>query len=283
MDIQTSKTLKSWADTYSHLGWYMFRAHGVVGERCTCGVEHCHSAGKHPTTKHGFQDASIEAPQVAEWWRERPRSNIAIATGARSGLVIFDIDPRNGGRESLTDLRQEFGPLPATVTALTGGDGQHYYFAHPGCYVKSRTLRPGLDIKADGGYVIAPPSLHISGQRYEWEVGLAPGEVSLAKLPPWFLQSDAPSRRSEPSTPTTRIAQGTRNVELASLAGSMRRRGMTRDEIAAALHATYEGRCDPPLPRPEVDRIADSIARYTPVPFPTVLERRSRQRARALA
>jgi putative DNA primase/helicase len=277
------RTPLHWARIYAELEWPVFSAYGVRQGHCACDSPDCIHPGKHPSTRHGFKDATADMAQIKLWWTRAPLANVAIATGRLSGVLVLDVDPRNGGNESLADLLAEFGPLPPTATALTGGDGQHYYFAHPGGYVKSRTLRPGLDFKADGGYVIAPPSLHISGRRYEWEVGHAPDEVALARLPGWLVQSDTPSRRDEPLGPATRIAQGSRNAELASLAGSMRRRGMTKDEIAAALHAANEGRCDPPLPRKEVDRIADSIARYEPTPFPTLLERRARQRARMMA
>jgi hypothetical protein len=211
------------------------------------------------------------------------QANLAIATGALSGLVVLDVDPRHGGDESLADLIRKYGQLPTTVTVLTGGNGQHFYFSHPGKHVVSRTFRPGLDLKADGGYVIAPPSTHLSGKRYEWEIGHRPTEIVLAPIPDWLLVESQPSERAGAVEFPGLISAGSRNSTLASLAGTMRRRGMSRDEIASAIHTVNASRCDPPLSPREVDRIADSISRYDPIPFPTLIQRRTRQRAKALA
>ncbi len=263
--------------------WKLFPAQGLTDGACTCGNSSCVHPGKHPATSHGFYDATTDLSVLNAWWKKMPQANLAIATGALSGLVVLDVDPRHGGDESLADLTQKYGQLPATVTVLTGGDGQHYYFSHPGVYIKSREIAAGLDLKADGGYVIAPPSMHFSGKRYEWEIGHSPSAVPLATLPSWLLAASQPSERAGAAEVPGCITAGSRNSTLASLAGTMRRRGMTRDEIATAIHAVNEHRCDPPLAPREVDRIADSISRYEPIPFPTLLQRRARRRAKALA
>jgi putative DNA primase/helicase len=270
-------------ESYAALGWKVFPCHGVAKDKCTCGRLDCGHPGKHPATDHGFKDSTGDVGRIQAWWSDLPFANIAIATGVISGIVVLDVDPRSGGAESLADLRKLHGELSSTVSALTGGDGQHYYFAHPGGQVISRTFRPGLDLKADGGYVIAPPSTHLSRKRYEWEVGHGPTEIVLAPIPDWLLMESQPPERAGAAEVPGRITAGSRNSSLASLAGTMRRRGMTRDEIASAIHEVNENRCDPPLAAREVDRIADSISRYEPIPFPTLIQRRARQRAKALA
>ena len=124
--------------------------------------------------------------QVQRWWRRWPDANVGVVTGAVSGLVVLDVDPRHGGGDSLAVLEGVHGDLPHTVESLTGGGGQHLYFRHPGMVVPCGSIAPGLDIKGDGGLVVSPPSEHVSGRIYVWESECAPGEVSLADLPRWL-------------------------------------------------------------------------------------------------
>ena len=128
-----------------------------------------------------------DADRVRRWWSVWPLANVGIVTGAVSGLVVLDVDPRHGGGDSLATLEAVHGPLPHTVEALTGGGGQHLYFCHPGVTVPSRPVAPGLDVKGDGGLVVAPPSVHVSGRPYAWEDGCAPDEVAPAEAPEWIL------------------------------------------------------------------------------------------------
>jgi len=185
-----------------------------------------------------------------------PTANVGIRTGAESGLVVLDVDRRKGGAETLAGLA-----LPQTLTVETG-DGVHYYFQHPGGSVPNASdALPGIDRKGDGGYIVAPPSLHASGRVYRF-IAAWPADWPLVSLPAFALNGTRPAAR--PGTPGERIPQGQRNEALASLAGSMRRRGMTTNAITAALIAENAARCDPPLPEPEVEGIARSVARYEP-------------------
>ena len=108
--------------------------------------------------------------------------------GAVSGLIGVDQEPRNGGDLTLDELEAQYGKLPDTVVSLTGGGGKHYFFRHFGKALSSRAhaLGPGLDLKGDGGYIIAPPSLHVSGLRYEWEASSGPDQVPIAAFPAWL-------------------------------------------------------------------------------------------------
>jgi len=161
--------------------------HSAKDGRCSCGRA-CSSPGKHPRTLRGGKAATTDTAQVERWWAGWPDANIGICTGANAGIAAIDVDPRHGGDESLAALEQEFGSLPATVEALTGGGGRHLVFKHPGGAVGSRSnIRPGVDLRGDGGYIVAPPSIHSSGAQYRWRAGHGPHEMAPAEMPAWLL------------------------------------------------------------------------------------------------
>ncbi|MBI4499331.1 MAG: bifunctional DNA primase/polymerase [Chloroflexi bacterium] len=150
---------------------------GPDGEAlCACGAGHRgRDIGKAPVGRlapHGFKAATTDKAIIAGWWTACPQANVAVATGAVSGLVVLDIDPAHGGMDSLMAWIDRYGPLRETLSVATGGGGWHLYFEHPGPGVvipsTAGRLGPGLDVRADGGYVVAPPSLHKSGRIYEW-------------------------------------------------------------------------------------------------------------------
>ncbi len=120
------------------------------------------------------------------WWDRWPEANVGVITGWVSALIVVDIDPRNGGDATIATLEAEAEPLPATVTSLTGGGGRHLFYAHPTHLVPSRPLGAGVDLKAEGGLVVVPPSQHASGEPYRWSPGHGPGEHELAPLPGWL-------------------------------------------------------------------------------------------------
>jgi hypothetical protein len=130
-------------------------------------------------------------------------------------------------------------------------------------------LGSGLDVRGDGGYIVVPPSWHRSGRIYEWEASTHPDEVPLPPAPAWLVEratasGAAPSPPASPLDDT--IPEGRRNDALTSLAGSMRRRGMTSEEIQPALAAVNARRCTPPLAHAELWRIAASVGRYPAAP-----------------
>lgn len=169
---------------YASLGWRVFPTHAVINGRCTCGDQDCPSPGKHPRIAGGLNSATTDQDQIRWWWSKWPDANVAIQTGHISRLVVLDIDPRNGGDISLESI-EKF--IPDTVVQLTGGGGTHFLFAYPpgDVRVKSRgNILPGIDIKADGGYIIASPSTHISGGTYEFEASSEPSEEFMPVLVP---------------------------------------------------------------------------------------------------
>lgn len=204
--------------------------------------------------------------EVAAWFRKWPGANVGIVTGAISGLVVLDVDPQHGGGESLARLEREHGPLPPTMEAVSGGGGRHLYFAHPGGTVHNRTgLAPGIDLRGDGGLIIAPPSIHPSGRAYCWRPGHGPGERPLAPLPRW-LAAETGSRQGHPITYWRELVrqgvpEGRRNSTLASLAGHLLWHGVDPDVVAELLFCWNRCRCEPPLPDEEVLRTVASITR----------------------
>lgn len=123
--------------------------------------------------------------QVASWWDRWPDANIAVVTGRVSGIAVLDVDPRASGPEALERLERRWGTLPRTVETRSGGGGRHVWLAtHE--ELPSAVLAAGLELKAERSTVIAPPSVHASGGRYEWLPGRSPDEVEIAPLPQWL-------------------------------------------------------------------------------------------------
>ena len=130
--------------------------------------------GKRPKTRNGFKDATTDAAQVKAWWQQWPNANIGIATGKRSGGIVvidLDIDEDKGidGYHTLEDWQRENGYFPDTWTAITGRGGYHLYFRSDAEVRNRAGIIDGVDVRGEGGYVVAPPSIHSNGNRYEWE------------------------------------------------------------------------------------------------------------------
>ncbi|MEK6206943.1 MAG: bifunctional DNA primase/polymerase [Chloroflexota bacterium] len=252
--------MRSAALRYAARGWPVLPLHSVDDHgRCDCG-RNCDSPGKHPRSPNGFHDATTEQATIRDWWERWPYANVGGLVGAQSGTIVLDVDPRNGGAATLRELVAKCPELTQTRTTRTGGGGFHLIFRHPGIAVGK--VGTGIDTKGgdpekDNGYIVLPPSRHSSGARYEWLDQSAP----TAPFPEALLRAARPASAVPLSD---RIPEGKRNERLTSLAGTMRRPGMTEDEIGAALLVANAGRCDPPLPEDEVRRIAASISKKEP-------------------
>jgi hypothetical protein len=253
---------------YQRSGWLVFPLHTIVNGKCSCGKD-CNSPGKHPKITNGVKGASTNQATVVDWFTRWPNSNIGIATGAASGFIVIDIDGPKG-MQSLNNLRLSYGELPATVEQKTGSGGRHLLFKYPGPGLKNKVnIAPGIDIRADGGYIVVAPSLHISGSRYEWIMGRMPGEIQLAELPPWWLGFLA--GENEKVTPQQSfqidggtIPEGSRNETLFKTACSLRTKGLTESAIFAALCEVNNKQCIPPLDSNELRVIFDSAMKYKP-------------------
>ena len=189
---------------------------------------------------------------------------------------MLDIDPRHGGDCSLTELIEAHGALPDTLEARTGGGGHHIIFSYPqGVEVRNSAgkIGEGIDVRGEGGYIIAPPSLHASGQRYAWLNDHAP-----APVPDWLLKLLTEERRKIAATPAAQtrpqarreaaagdlIVEGNRNDMLFKIACSVRGKGAEYEEVESQLLEVNARRCMPALPVVEVIKIAQSVMRYAP-------------------
>ena len=158
--------------------------------RCGWPVFPIVEADKKPATPHGVHDATTDASVIQPWFNNGTARNVGIATGAKSGFFVLDIDPAKGGDDALDELESQYGTLPNTVESLTGGGGRHLLFQYPGRKVRNgnNKLGPGIDIRGDGGFIVAPPSVHESGKRYAWEWSSDPDNVDIAKAPDWLAE-----------------------------------------------------------------------------------------------
>lgn len=266
---KTAKTtsIRNAALSYARRAWLVMPLWWPLPDgRCSCGNPACTSAGKHPVEKGWQELATTNEATIRAWWRRRPKANIGIPTGERSGLLVLDVDGEEG-KDALADLEARYGPLPETVESITGAGGRHIFFRYPaGRNIPNKArFYPGLDTRSTGGLIAAPPSLHVSGRRYTWEVAHHPNDVPLADCPEWLLKlmEEKPERQTAKKM-ADHIPEGERNATLTSLAGTMRRRGMSQEAIDAALWVENQSRCVPPLDRGEVTRIASSVGQYRP-------------------
>lgn len=251
---------------YSRRGFNLIPLHTPIIERgdsrCSCRKANCQGIGKHPRTMNGLKDATTDEAKIRKWWGQWPDANIGIVTGAESNIVTLDVDPRHGGNESLTDLLARHGELPATLTFITGGGGRHINFEHPGVKVRnvqaSARIGAGLDFRGNGGYIVAPPSLHMSGASYRWQGADTP----LARMPQWLLaklKQSAPKIAGNGAEP---IPEGSRNSLLFQEGCSQRHSGKSLEQIETKLLEIDSERCRPPLDEGEVRKIAASAASY---------------------
>ncbi|MCM3886648.1 bifunctional DNA primase/polymerase [Frankia sp. R82] len=186
----TTTTIPAAALAYARVGWP---------------VHPLQPGGKRPLLPDWPAAATTEPETIRSWWSRWPTANVGIVTGVRSALAVLDIDPRAGGTGSLAELEARVGVLPGSAMVVTGSGGAHLYYRHPGAHVTSRahSLGPGLDVKGDGGQVVAPPSVHPCGHRYAWcgdVAALLAGDLDghLAPWPDAQLAVAAPPRRSGP-------------------------------------------------------------------------------------
>ena len=213
--------------------------------------------GKKPRFKGWQERGRASLTEVLEWARQ---GNIGLRTGVASGgIVVIDVD--KGGNADALDL-------PETVTVVTGSGARHYYFRHDEPVRNSQgKLGEHIDVKADGGQVVFPGSIHPDTKKeYRWLKGHAPWELEIAPLPKRIVTmlNAPPDRPIETAENGVEIPEGQRNSALSRLAGSMRRQGASGDTILTALNCENERRCKPSLPCDEVRTIAQSVARYKP-------------------
>jgi hypothetical protein len=227
----------------------------------------CLPRGKEPAVAGGVKAATTDQQIIRQWWGARPDCNIAIATGARSGIFAVDVDGVDGEFE-LRRLEAEHGALPPTVEVITGG-GRHLYFKMPKVSVRNSAGKLGknIDVRGDGGYCLTPPSVHPGGRCYAWSVDSA---NAFAVAPDWLLVKIVKPTNGNGALPTPPaewrdlvlggVGEGQRNHSVTRLAGYLLRRHVDPLVALEFLTAWNETRCQPPLDATEVARIVDSIA-----------------------
>jgi hypothetical protein len=234
------------------------------GKSIRCGT----NSGKHPLAPlvpNGLKHATIDQTVIRDWWTTWPNANIGIATGGK--LIVIDVDPRHGGDVALAKLEEKHGKFPSTWRVRTGGDGLHLYFAGPPNVVFKNTagqLGDGLDVRTSGAYVVAPPSKHISGGKYEWQ---QQGGKDLAPMPAWLVTS-LQQPKVKVRAPATHwhelarngVAEGKRDATATSLAGHLLRRYVDPHVVLELMQAWNVVRCTPPLGADQITKIVNSIA-----------------------
>jgi putative DNA primase/helicase len=234
------------AERYSELGWALTRLEG-----------------KRPLDSE-WQRTLPEEPGFAagRWSQWGQRFNMGVVLG-RSGIAVFEYD-RPEARDRFLELLG--GLVPKTAVCRTGSGRGHAYYLNRDEVAPA--TRDGLELRAGGQQCALPPSDHPeTGKPYEWVNGHAPWDLELLPLPAAIIDFFAAEPNGGAAAPIgDEIGQGRRNSTLASLAGTMRRRGASEAEILAALEVANGERCRPPLDDDEVRRIARSVARYQPQP-----------------
>lgn len=239
-------TMKEWAISYADMGLAVFPLIPM---------------DKRPATENGCKDATTDKQKISDWWDKRPDSNIGIATGSISGglvVIDLDVDENKGinGYEIFKKWQQENGELPESWQSITGRGGYHLFYRDSAVNHNRVGLYEGIDIRGEGGYIVAPPSIHPNGRRYEWEQ--EPGEYELAQANARvvnFLMGPVPDGwgKQSFSMPDT-IPEGQRTSALVSLIGSLKAKGLDNDAIKAAVMAENEKKCNPPLTDRELEK-----------------------------
>ena len=227
----------------------------------------CLERDKRPATPHGVNDATTDPDTIHRWWQQNPHFNIGIATGTPSNIFVLDVDGIDAESE-LRKLEAQHGTLPATVEVITGR-GRHVWFGMPAAPIRNSAgkVGTGLDVRATGGYVLAPPSIHPSGRRYAWSVDCA---NAIADAPRWLLERITESTGAGTGISTTPpsewrdlvkgLSEGTRDCSLTKLTGHLLRRQVDPFVTLELIRVFNATRCTPPLPDKDIERIVNSVA-----------------------
>lgn len=252
--------------SYAARGWAVLPVHTPLADgKCSCGKDGCKNVGKHPRVFEWQKNATTDERTIRKWWSQWPDANIGINPRS-SGLVVIDVDPRNGGDDTWHELKTRHGLNDDTVTSLTGGGGLHIIYKINGADYKSlkTSLGPGVDVQRGDKFIVAPPSLHASGNNYEWELSCHPDDTEVLNIPPSLLEILVKEGQDAVESELAElIPQGERNNRLTSLAGTLRRRGLEPSEMLPTLEEVNK-RCRPPLEHDELVSIANSVGKYEP-------------------
>jgi P4 family phage/plasmid primase-like protien len=233
----------------------------------------CTPNGKPPITKNGYKDASNDPNIIKKWWSNNPLANIGLPTGSSSNLVVVDVDVKGNadGLNSLIQLEMEVGVLN-TYAVSTPSGGMHYYFTHPNQPIKNRVgMRDGIDIRADGGYVLAVGSVidEVAYTAIDPSISINPLPPKLLDLLTGKVAANDPSYRYPTERATYGVSEGSRNDSLFRLTSSLVGQGVAY-EAAMPIVLGAADDCNPPLSHIETMQVLDSAySRYEPNVNPT--------------
>ena len=222
---------------------------------------------KKPLTPHGCKDAKKDPGAIRAWWKRYPDASIGVATGSMSNLIVIDEDIDEDksldGYQEVCQWEKDNGDLPETVRAITGRGGAHLYYKYTGKDITNRAgILDGVDVRGEGGYVIAPPSYHPNGTQYQWEED--PEDIPIAEVDETikkFLEIGHSSSITAFKLPQV-IPSGQRNATLYKLACSLQARGFEDSTILEAVMKENQQKCDVPLSEDEVNTLVQSALTY---------------------
>lgn len=251
---------RDWISLYQEYGWPVIPLHNPIKEgKCSCLRAACSSPAKHPRTLKGSKDASFDPSITQKWWKMWPTSNVGIATGSKSKLLVVDVDPRHGGDKSWSAWSYQ-NEIAETLKCFTGGGGFHLYFSTDKIIKNKVGLLPGVDVRGEDGYVVAPGSYHISGTQYQW--ASEPSLNSVLPLPSILENLILGNRTNVVSLRNKLIPTGARNNTLTSIAGLLHKHGLDETALRQGLSALNQSVCSTPLEFSEITSIAKSISKY---------------------
>jgi len=233
----------------------------------------CYPNNKNPLTDHGYKDASLDQNVVDDWWDRYPDANIGLVTGKQANLVVVDVDVKNnaGGMESLKELQALCGEEFDTKVVETPSGGLHYYFSYPDTEIEIKCMTnfmPGIDIRAEGGYVVAPGS-SIDDKQYTFKDRYK----RIDELPHTLLEALNEKKRKNTMISHSwdggiqqSFEQGSRNHDIFNMACSLRGNGIPYEVAVNQILIKAED-CNPALSEVEAIRCLDSAySRYMPNP-----------------
>jgi len=303
------RTRLFFAERYAKLGWRVIPSHWSIGHLCdcpnrtdalpdqkyfacghpvpicSCGQLHdsISSIGKHPLFRNWITLATTKMDIITSWFLNRPNANISIVTGKESGIFVLDVDGETG-EQTLIKLQERYGPLPDTPMFITGSNGVHYIFRYPPSGAPTRCrIVDGIDIRGEGGQIIAPPSKNIKGdygihayhapQGFEDLDGVQ-RTVPVAPAPSWLLSMISsvsshinmiPAKeRFDIRAALNGVSQGQRDTMIFRLAAKMRDEDIPI-EIALDWIKKAAANCNPPFPIPIAEqKVIRAYKKYVP-------------------
>ena len=252
---------------YASIGLSVIPVHGIIDGVCTCGKATCSKPGKHPRIKWRVaHDKALTEAELKALWERLPKSNVGIVTGSISGIAVIDVDGQEGV-ESLKEIGLDIPEMPRTPTSMTGGGGYHLIYKMP----KDSSLKnvvgllKNVDIRAEGGMIIAPPSLHISGAKYAWVDGRSFEDIQPVDFDFSILVQEKKAKKTKKRSKSNwfeaylnGVSDGERNASATRLAGRYFALGMTKVEVQFMLSA-WNILNSPPSEPQEISRIVESI------------------------